>query len=168
MGRLIPTDTIGTPTRWLLVFNRKASSWWTSLVAMGRYKHVRTFGYVASADAYIFYDVQFGRTILAIARGDGARRLMLEWCQDADVLSIPAAPGLSRAFPGIVPMLCTTAVARLVGVRCVARPDALWRECLRNGAIPIGQSSNSPSPARPDAAAAHEDCPAAAGPGATV
>ncbi len=169
MGYLIPTDSIGTPTRWLLVFDRQASSWWADLVAMGRYKHVRAFGWVAASDAWIFYDVQFGRTILSVARGDGARRLMLEWCGDADVLVV-SNPGqkvhLLTRFP--VPLLCTTSIAHLIGLPGRAlRPDALYRKAIRNGAIRIGRTKGTTDHARPDVAAAHEDCAAAAGAGAS-
>lgn len=167
MGRLLPIDSIGTPTRWLLVFNRKAETWWGHIAACGTYKHVRAFGYVAASDAYIFYDVQFDGTRLCIARGDHARRLMADWTQDADVLSVEARPGLNcqRWWQ---PLLCTTATAHLVGLPSGAlRPDRLYAHCLRNGAISIGRTQGPPGPDRSDAGAAHEDCPAAAGAGAS-
>lgn len=146
MGRLLPIDAIGTPSRWLLVFNRRASSRWTSFIALGRYKHVRCFGYVADADAYIFYDVQFGRTILAVARGDGARRLMLEWCQDADVLAIISSPSHEAAKIIVTPLLCTTAIAHLVGLPAGAlRPDTLFRQCLRHGATRVSYEQSDQS-----------------------
>lgn len=165
MGRLLPTDSIGAPTRWLLVFNHKAETWWSRLAACGRLKHVRAFGYVADADAYVFFDPQFEGMSIQIARGDGARRLMVEWCQDADVLAIDARPSF-LIFRFFMPLLCTTAIAHLIGLPVSAlRPSALYRKCLQNGATVVnGQTSrHSPGPAGPDAAAAHADCPAAAG-----
>jgi hypothetical protein len=146
MGRPLATDIIGSPTRWLIVFDRKAASWWASLIALGRYKHVRAFGYVHDADAYIFYDVQFSGTRLQLARGDGARALMLEWTADADVLAIDQREKLQinqagdfGRFSAIIrPLLCTTAIAHLVGLPGALRPDAFFRQCLSYGATPVG------------------------------
>ena len=157
MGHPISTDVIGAPTRWMLVFNRQAISWWTNFIAFGRYKHVRAFGYVHDADAYVFYDVQFSGTIIQIARGDGARALMLEWTANADVLrwDIGTFGTLSRRVP-FVPFLCTTAIAHLIGLPgalLTLRPDALYRACIESGAVAIhgltGQST--PAPAGSDA-----------------
>jgi hypothetical protein len=168
MGGPLPIDSIGSPSRWLLVFNCKATNWFYRLIAMGRYKHVRAFGYVADCDVYVFYDVQpLEGTTIQIARGDAARRLMLEWTIDADVLAVESS--VSREIRWPVPFLCTTTIASLIGLRCVAltlRPDALYRHCLRNGATVVhGQAGCATSPARPDAGPAYEDCPATAGAG---
>ncbi|HEY1433074.1 MAG TPA: hypothetical protein VGF39_15820 [Stellaceae bacterium] len=113
-----------------------------NLIACGHYKHVRAFGYVHECDAYLFYDVQLGGTVLQLARGDGARALMTEWAASADVLVIEklgiSPSPIARFFQ---PLLCTTAIAHLLGLPgalpCL-RPDALYRACLKNGAIPVG------------------------------
>lgn len=167
MGQPLSTDSIGAPTRWLLVFNHKAETWWSRLAACGRLKHVRAFGYVAGSDAYVFFDPQFEGMSIQIARGDGARRLMVEWCQEADVLRWDRRATPGHRFRCWMPLLCTTAIAHLIGLPFTAlRPDALYRKCLQNGATVVnGQTSrHSPGPAGPDAAAAHADCPAAANP----
>ena len=103
MGRPLQTDVIGSPTRWMIVFDREAASWWTNFIAFGHYKHVRAFGYVHEADAYLFYDVKFGGTVLQIARGDGARALMLEWTANADVLRWDGR--VSAQLPGTFPTI---------------------------------------------------------------
>jgi hypothetical protein len=148
VGRPIDCDVIGGPTRWLVVFDREASSWWASFVALGHYKHVRAIGYVYDLDAWLFYDVQFAGTILQIARGDGAKALMAEWAAGADVLVIET-PCNSLALPGapwrsLRPLLCTTAIAHLLGLPgalpCL-RPDALYRACIKNGATRVGYES---------------------------
>jgi hypothetical protein len=144
----------------MIVFNRTAESWWSSLVAMGRYKHVRAFGYVAELETYVFYDVQFGYTSIEIARGACARQMIAAWCGDADVLAIDRVSN-RPAYLG--PMLCTTAIARLIGLSGRAlRPDALWRECIKNGAIPVGYAEDTASCPRSHAAGPHEDGAAAA------
>jgi hypothetical protein len=135
VGHPIPTDASGSPTRWLIVFDRRAATWWASLVALGRHKHARCFGYIHACDAWLFYDCQFFHTTIQVARGEEAKRLIAEWTADADVLAMNAGTS-GRFWPGLFrPMLCTTAVARLLGLPCRAlRPDAFRRQCLRHGA----------------------------------
>ena len=142
MGDPLDADAIGQPARWLVVFNREATTWWTSLVACGHFKHVRAFGYVSDCDAWIFYDVQFSGTTLCIARGNAAARQMTEWMVDADVLMMEAASGTMPAMRPMrlwariwCPLLCTTTIASLLGLPGSAwRPDALYSQCLRHGA----------------------------------
>ena len=137
MGRPISTDAAGSPTRWLIVFDLTAATWWASLIALGRYKHARTFGHVHACDVWLFYDCQFFHTTIQIARGEEARRLIAEWTADADVLAIDARLNVGRWASGWwpMPLICTTAVARLIGLPCCAlRPDAFRRQCLRHGA----------------------------------
>jgi hypothetical protein len=170
MGRPFETSAIGSPSRWLVVFDREASSWWASFVAFGYYKHVRAIGYVHDADAWLFYDVQFAGTILQIARGDGARKLMTQWAAGADVLAIDAgcAFGQKFGFGCFRPLICTTAVAHLLGLPGALLPDALYRQCLRHGATRVGDACHgSPegaaAAARPDARPADDDGAASAG-----
>ena len=174
MGHPLATDVIGTPTRWMLVFNRQAISWWTNFIAFGHYKHVRAFGYVHDADAYVFYDVQFSGTIIQIARGDGARALMLEWTANADVLRIDkvgiSPPPNYRFFR---PLLCTTAIAHLIGLPgalLTLRPDALYRACIESGAVAIHglTRQSTPAPAGSDARQPDGDGAAPAGSRAAI
>jgi hypothetical protein len=161
MGEPLLLDIIDAPTRWLLVFDREAASWWSRLIACGRYKHVRTFGYIHELGAYVFYDVQFSGTRIQLARGDGARALMLEWTANADVLryDVSFSAGLSAAFPLLFrPFLCTTAVAHLVGLPGALRPDAFYRQCLQNGAVIVhGRTQGTGTTAGPDARSADGD-----------
>jgi hypothetical protein len=93
MGQPIPTDTSGSPTRWLIVFDRRAATWWASLVACGRRKHARCFGYVPACEAWVFFDCQFVHTSIQVARGEGARRLIAEWTDGAEVGNQRATAG---------------------------------------------------------------------------
>lgn len=132
MIRLIPQHAAGTPSRWILAFARRSSSRWVNLVP-GRYKHVMAMGYVAEMDSWIFFDVRLGHTDLYTARGDGARQLMAHYAEGADLLGMPARRGRSAALR--CGFWCVPSIKHLVGVRGGAlRPDALWRDCLRQGA----------------------------------
>jgi hypothetical protein len=170
VGRLTASQGVGAPSRWLVVFDKAASNGFTSLIAMGKYKHCRVFGWVDKVNCYVFVDCQFGGMTVQVASGEAAKALMLEWTENADVLSlVPKCPGMSRNVP-FVPLLCTTVVAKLLGLSGRAwRPDALYVECLRAGGVPIhGRTQGTAAGTRSDAAAADEDGPAAADPGAAV
>jgi len=138
MGQPIPTNAAGSPTRWLVVFDRRAATWWADLVAFGRRKHVRCFRWVKECDCALFFDCQFSGTFIHVLCEDEAIQLMGEWMADADVLQIEVAPSHSgprrQRLLAPSPLLCTTSVARLLGLPCALRPDALYRQCLRHGA----------------------------------
>jgi hypothetical protein len=74
-----------------------------------------------------------------VARREKATRLVAEWTDNADVLSIdvPADPVRRLQFP-LLPMICTVATSRLIGLPSRAlRPDALFRALLQRGATII-------------------------------
>lgn len=138
---ILPTDGAGAPVRWLLVFRRRSDLWWVNLIP-GEFKHVRAFAYVAETDTYVFHDVGFGKISVFLARGAGARALMLDWTRDSVVLAMPPGPAIT--LQSFLPLICTTAVGILVGARG-ALPTWLFRDCLRLGAqivsgSPIGQA----------------------------
>jgi hypothetical protein len=137
MGQPIPTDASGSPTRWLVVFDRRAATWWADLVAFGVRKHARCFRQV-SGDVWLFYDVQFSGTFIHVVRHEEARRLVAEWIADADVLQIQVADPVRKLQLPLMPHICTVAVARLLGLPSRAlRPDAFFRALLQHGATII-------------------------------
>lgn len=130
--QMVSTDGAGAPLRWMIVFRRFSDTWWVRLLAFGEYKHVRAFAFVPECDTYIFYDVARGRTAMFAARGAGARALMLEWTENADVLAMAPLGDLHR-LP--LMFLCTTAIRHLLGLPGGAlRPDRLFQDCLAHGA----------------------------------
>lgn len=136
---LLPTDAFGTPSRWLVVFRRKADLWWVNLIP-GRFKHVSAFGFVPECDAWVFYDCGLWTSIY-VARGAAARAMMVERTKDAAVLSL-AARG-HPAQPRFAAFSCTAAVANLLCIPTIAlRPDALYRACIRHGAKIVGQAAD--------------------------
>ena len=168
MGRPLARDVIGRPTRWLIAFDREAASWWTNFIAFGHYKHVRAFGYVDEADAYVFYDVQFTGTVIQVARGAGARALMGEWAANADLLRYDS--GFIRPSGGFIqslarfirPLICTTAIAHLLGLPGALRnwrPDGFYRACIESGAKVIihGRTEGTTPAAGSDAGPADVD-----------
>lgn len=136
MINLVPIGGAGTPTRWLLAFSHRSTSRFINAIP-GRYKHVMAMGYVEELNTWLFFDVRLGHTNLYAARGDHALRLMAHYSQDADLLGIPAR---HRATPALrCGFWCVPSVKHLVGIRGGAlRPDALWRDCVAQGATIIG------------------------------
>lgn len=181
MGRILPSDSIGTPTRWHLVFQPVSELWWVNWLCPGRFKHVRAFGLIPDTDTWIFYDVGFRKAELFVATGRLASFTIGNWIEGATVLTM--VPSMAGRHPVMLPLLCTTAIGRLLGLRCIAvTPDALYRHCLQVGAQAIPSSGALPKkyrltqsaheqagratgPAGPHAGAVDADCPATAGAG---
>lgn len=165
MGCLLPTDSIGTPSRWHLVFQPVSELWWVNWLCPGRFKHVRAFGLIPDSDTWIFYDVGFRKAELFVATGRMASITIGKWIEGATVLAIAPAP-VAAAWTGM-PFLCTTAVGHLLGLQCVAvTPTALYRRCLQYGAtVTHGQAGRTTGPTGPHAGSTNANFPAAAGPG---
>lgn len=126
------------PDTWVLVFDRVASSRWTSWLALGKYKHVRAYAYVRFLHVWVFFDVDMGRTyIFHAADGEPARQVIEHWISPgADLMRFKRLPTKTRGPP--ILGFCVPAVKRLIGLQCVAlRPDALYRQCLRHGGVPF-------------------------------
>lgn len=124
------------PSAWNLVFERKIISAW-SYLAVGKYKHVRAYGYVPFLHVWQFVDIGLrGFDVFVAADGNPAQAVIRCWIEDADVLTIrPNRDGVRR-----LPVLgfCVPAMRRLVGIRgCALLPDGFYAECLDHGAMPF-------------------------------
>lgn len=153
MIRLVETSAGGQPARWILAFQKSTESWWVRWLACGRYKHVSAFGYVADVDHWVFFDWRFRTIDFIVARGRYAEQLIEYYTRDADLLGMTpdktGGAGLRLGF------WCVPAIKQLLGLRCSAlRPDALWADCVRQGADIISHESAGPAAdSGPDAAA---------------
>jgi len=119
------------PRVWTLVFDRKASSWWTNLVAMGPHKHVRAYAYVPFLHVWVFFDPAFSGTSIVLASNSQAELLISSWLVDADTITMM----VSRETIG-PPLFgsCVSQIKRLIGIRSGAlRPSGLYRHCLGHG-----------------------------------
>lgn len=133
---IIDEPLIGEPPLWTLVFSRETRSRWVRWVVWGKYKHVRAYGYIPGMKAWVLYDVHFNGTSLAVVKdGDAVRAVLVEWMTNADLMRIRRV-GPARRFP--VFFCCTSAISHLIGLPGgTLRPDALWRDALRNGGEPF-------------------------------
>lgn len=132
------------PETWTLVFSREAATWWTGILALGRYKHVRAYAYVPFLHVWIFYDVHLrGTDIVIAADGEPANRMISTWIRNADLVVMRRRAVDHRSIPAFG--FCVPAIKRLLGLRCVSlRPDALYRHCLANGGQPFeGMDGNA-------------------------
>lgn len=121
------------PEEWTVVFHREASSWWFSLIALGRFKHVSAFAYLSGMNGWAIMDWQAGGLRVAhLPHSDDAARLLVsmfggpgtEWVQ------VRRRPASSRS--GFRLGTCVGAVKHLLGISSYAlRPDALHRHLVR-------------------------------------
>jgi hypothetical protein len=155
MIRLVESSAGGQPKRWVLAFQKSTESRLVRWLACGRYKHVSAFGYVAEVDHWVFFDWRFRTIDFLVARGAAAQQLIDYYTRDADLLGMePDRDGGAGLRIGL---WCVPAIKQLLGLRCSAlRPDALWADCVRQGAEIISHEDtrSAPDRARPDAATA--------------
>jgi hypothetical protein len=119
--------------RWTVVFHRKAENRFFSAIACGRFKHVSAFAWLPELEIWVFYDVGFRRTRLVhMADGQFAKATIGNLCQGNATVTMEAR---TDALPLMRwGLFCTTAIAHLVGIRCVSpRPDALYRRMIALG-----------------------------------
>ena len=121
--------------RWTVVFHRKAENWFFGLIALGHFKHVSAFAFIPELGVWIIYDVGFRRTrIELLADTDHAKTILGNIVKGNCMVTLEVSEDR-------LPLLrwglfCTTAVAHLVGLGCVAvRPDALYRQMIRRGGV---------------------------------
>jgi hypothetical protein len=134
--------------RWTVVFHRKAENWFFDLIAMGHFKHVSAFAWLPELGIWVFYDVGFRRTRLVhMADGQFAQATIGNLCRRNAVVTLAAREdGLPLMRWGL---FCTTAVAHLLGIPCVAlRPDALYRRLIASGGQLRDDGSPNPAPGR--------------------
>lgn len=140
------------PLTWLVLFQSSTSRRWIDRLVPGRFKHVMAFGWVEKAKAWVSYDVQLGRThILLMAEADGEKKIGEAFGRDADAALLRCAVRLSPR-PRLMPsgFWCVPAIKHLLGLRSGAlRPDALWRDCLAQGAEIVHESRCAKLPAVP-------------------
>lgn len=133
------------PAEWWVVFHPTASTRWLSWLAMGHFKHVSAFAYIPGFKAWLIYDVaRAGTRLLLLPANDAGKAELVRYTRDCAIVKMQRradGPSLPR-----LGFFCTTAICHLLGLTCVARPDALWRLCLRNGGEVIGRQSG-PDPA---------------------
>lgn len=138
------------PVEWNILFHVEAAGRWSSLIAMGRFKHVSAFAYLGGLKGWVLYDVQFGRTRLVVLPDNADSRRVLSQVIGNNVWIV------MRRRDGRVPwfrfgFFCTVAIKHLIGLRSGAlRPDALYRDCLAHGGVAVdGCPENSGTEARP-------------------
>lgn len=138
MGDVVATPFESEPVEWFVVFHRKAASRLFSLLAFGEFKHVSAFGYCPGFKVWLIYDVQWSGTRLKLlANTEAGKRAIGAWVEDCDILKI-AHQRQTPGFSSRLGFYCVTAAKHLIGLRCVAvRPDALYRQIIRNGGTPI-------------------------------
>jgi hypothetical protein len=140
------------PAEWFVVFHTRASTWWLSWIALGRFKHVSAFAYIPGFKAWLVYDVGLTGVRLLLLAHPGGLPALTAYTKDHVVVRVRQIPRGRKVL--LRPLICTSAIAHLLGITGVAmlRPDALYRRILRSGGVPIGRHQSG----RSDLAGAHD------------
>lgn len=131
--------------RWTVVFHRRASHWFFRLLAMGHFKHVSALAWVPELGQWWIYDVGFRRTYLRVlVDGQAAQNMIAAIVKGNATITLDVREdNLPLMRLG---MFCTTAIAHLVGLRCVAmRPDALYRRMIQVGGTAQDHGHSKPT-----------------------
>lgn len=120
------------PSHWLLVFEHETSWRWLNRLIPGRFKHVWAVGYVPQTDLWIFYDVNFRRTVItAVPDDDNAQAVIDRMTAGKTVLQMPVL----ECRPHMIGFWCVPAMKHLIGLRSGALlPAGLYRHCIAAGA----------------------------------
>ena len=127
--------------RWTVVFHRKAENRVFGAIALGHFKHVSAFAFIPELGVWIIYDVGFRRTrIELLSETDHAKTILANIVKGNAIVTLEVSEDrLPLMRWGL---FCTTAVAHLVGLRCVAlRPDALYRQMVKAGGVVVDDGS---------------------------
>lgn len=131
---------------WFIAFHRTSPVRLARWLTVGQtFKHVSCFAFVPAAGCWIFNDWNLLRSELLIVPDAKADPFLAAEQEDAVVLRhVPAAFPLMRPKLGF---WCVTSVAHLAEIRsCALRPDALFRDCLAEGAeIVAGETDGQTS-----------------------
>jgi hypothetical protein len=121
------------PSRWTIVFHRKAANRWFSLIAMGHFKHVSAFAWIPELRIWVVYDVGFRRTrIVVLPDNDASKAQLGAIIRGNAIVTMDVREGAAPFFR--FGLLCTTAIKHLIGLNCSPlRPDALFRHCIAQG-----------------------------------
>jgi hypothetical protein len=134
-------------TEWFISFHASCRSRFWARATPGKFKHVRAFAWSSGVRAWVFYDVWlFGGTRITLAPGGPiGDKAVGEFVSGASVLKLSRLPDRKPSLRMRVGFWCVTAVRHLVNLPGGALlPDALWRDCLRNGAQVIIDGRSSP------------------------
>lgn len=122
------------PSMWFLIFTERADRRWVRWLAAGRFAHVLAFGWVPDQRAWLVYEVTMNRTRVAVmpdCPGSDERIAELR----AGNVTLAMKPAEGRAPWMRLGFWCVPAMAHLLGLsRRPLRPDALYRQCLAEGA----------------------------------
>lgn len=128
---------------WIVMFRPWSESWLVRTFVPGRFKHVSACAYLPALRLWLTYDVGFSETRIAAIPDSPAGHAILEpWLEGCTLVRMTKADTASCA-PALFGW-CAPSVARLIGLRSGAlRPDALYRDCLRNGGTFVAQVRTS-------------------------
>lgn len=127
-------------TEWYIAFYPHHGHWWTKFIP-GRWKHCAAFSFSRIARTWVFLDVSiYGVKCIVLPASEDSHLVLAHWTAGAGVLKMPAQCHLApRPRLG---MWCVPFVKHLIGIKGGAvRPDALWKDCLRQGAEVISDGA---------------------------
>lgn len=134
------------PPVWVVVFQPHTENWFVQNLMPGRFKHVAACAHIAALGLWVTYDVGLhGTKIAVIPDGAAVVTILAPWLEGCTLVMMPKDRDARTRLPLFG--WCAPSIARLIGIRGITlRPDALYRQCLRNGGTVVdGQADPGPT-----------------------
>lgn len=130
------------PTRWHVCFLDEAVSPIVKFLNPRGFRHVAAVGWLPAHKLWLLYDVQFGKTTVAILGENEAGAWLTAGMNGGGVLSMPAPKERVRwQWWQRFGFWCVPSIKHLLGLRCVAMlPHQLHRYMLKHGALALGRT----------------------------
>lgn len=155
---------IALPAVWQVCFcSTERRFWWNRFLTRG-FEHVYLLGYLPEYGAWMYFDPQADRLLLAIVSKEIAGRLLTRAYQGGRILTYEPEDDTPQSVLDHFGTWCVPAVRHVLGVRCVAvTPKGLHDFLLENGARPFIYELQHQSPAGRPGDQSAEGSPAEAG-----
>lgn len=126
----------GEVASWYVAFHAHCRNRWVRRLVPGRFKHVSLIGSVPAMRAWVWLEVHFGGTRVAIYPDtEAGRQAIADRLGDHALLVMPPVREDGGGFGGRVGLTCVSMAAHTLGLPGGALlPDGLWRKCLAHGA----------------------------------
>lgn len=125
----------GEVASWYVAFHAHCRNGWVRRLVPGRFKHVSLIGTVPAMKAWVWLEVHFGGTRVAVYPDtESGRQAIADRLGDHALLAMPAREG-GAGMVCRAGLTCVSMVAHTLGLgRGALFPDGLWRKCLAHGA----------------------------------
>ena len=123
--------------QWFFCFKERSGYAWMNYPPGFKFRHVRSFGKVRGADAWLFVDTAWHTGLALVIPDSQADSFIAAFTEDTTMVSLDRPCTDDCGFM-LRPLMCTTVVAHFAGIGgWLFTPDALFKRLLRLGGVVV-------------------------------